>query len=816
MTHPLRGLRPHPIFPGLLAAVLVPLAAFTADFYVSPSGHDRAAGTLADPFPSPNHARLAARSIAGRQPVTVHLLAGTHYLADTLVLTAADSGTRDAPVVWQAAEGQTAVLSGGTPLNPRWEPFRDGILRTAVPKGIAMDQLFADGQRLPMARYPNFHADTRPFHGFDPDAIAPERVARWADPSGGFLHALHRHEWGGFHFRILGRNPDDTLRLEGGWQNNRRLGLHPRFRMVENIFEELDAPGEWFHDPAADLLYLRPPTRLDPHQTRFETARLAHLVELRGTPERPVRFITLRNLTFRHTARTFMETREPLLRSDWTIYRGGALLFEGTEDCAVEDAFFDTVGGNAVFVSRYNRRTVVRGCHIANAGANGVAFVGDPRAVCNPLFEYGERQRFADLDLTPGPLTPDYPADGLVEDCLIYRTGQIEKQTAPIQIAMARDITVRHCSLYDVPRAGINIGDGCWGGHVIEFCDVFNTVLETGDHGSFNSWGRDRYWELEDLDANTLAASPHPQLPFLDAVRPVILRNNRWRCDHGWDIDLDDGSSNYQIRDNLCLSGGIKLREGFGRLCENNVMVANSFHPHVWYRGSGDIFRRNIVFDTYKPIRVPTPWGDESDFNLLHTPGRNTPLPATNLQAQSGRDASSILADARFLDPERGDYRVHPDSPALTLGFRNFPMDRFGVRRPNLRAIASTPELPAARAAQFAAAPEAALRHVWMGATLKSLAGPEEASSVGVSVEVGGVIVLEVPPDSPAARAGFLPFDLIQSFRWKPVRTLEELATLLRQATGAAEVGVRRRQRGLSLHLDSPITPSVPLPQAQP
>jgi hypothetical protein len=61
---------------------------------------------------------------------------------------------------------------------------------------------------------------------------------------------------------------------------------------------------------------------------------------------------------------------------------------------------------------------------------------------------------------------------------------------------MAQDITVRHCSIYDVPRAGINIGDGCWGGHVIEFCDIFDTVKETGDHGSFNSWGRDRYWGL--------------------------------------------------------------------------------------------------------------------------------------------------------------------------------------------------------------------------------------------------------------------------------------------------------------------------------
>lgn len=130
---------------------------------------------------------------------------------------------------------------------------------------------------------------------------------------------------------------------------------------------------------------------------------------------------------------------------------------------------------------------------------------------------------------------------------------------------------------------------------MIEWNDVFDTVLETSDHGSFNSWGRDRYWELEDVDFNMLNpptnGSARSELPILDAVKPTVIRNNRWRCDHGWDIDLDDGSSNYHIVNNLCLSGGIKLREGFYRVCENNIIVNNSFHPHVWYKGSQDVFR---------------------------------------------------------------------------------------------------------------------------------------------------------------------------------------------------------------------------------
>ena len=48
-----------------------------------------------------------------------------------------------------------------------------------------------------------------------------------------------------------------------------------------------------------------------------------------------------------------------------------------------------------------------------------------------------------------------------------------------------------------------------------------------------------------------------------DAVRTTIIHNNRFRCDRGWDIDLDDGSSNYHIYNNLCLNGCIKIRVGF-------------------------------------------------------------------------------------------------------------------------------------------------------------------------------------------------------------------------------------------------------------
>ena len=87
------------------------------------------------------------------------------------------------------------------------------------------------------------------------------------------------------------------------------------------------------------------------------------------------------------------------------------------------------------------------------------------------------------------------------------------------------------------------------------------------------------------------------------------------------------------------------------------------------------------------------PWGQEFDNNLMHKEGA-TNATATRLQKQSGRDEHSIVADAQFVDPAQGDYRVKEESPALSLGFVNFPMDRFGVQRPALKALARTPVLP--------------------------------------------------------------------------------------------------------------------------
>ena len=782
-----------------------------AEFYVSPAGDDGNSGTRREPFATLERARDAARGIRG-EPITVYLRGGTHYLKEPLVFRPSDSGTRDAPVTYTAFPGEKPMVSGGELLHLDWTPLENGVLRARVEEGFSTDQLFVDGRRQNMARYPDFDPGAQYFNGSAADCISRERAARWSDPRGGYFHAMHGSHWGDMHYLITGKDARGNVLYDGGWQNNRRSSPHAKHRFVENIFEELDAPGEWFLDRKKKLLFFYPPKGVDLALAKVEAVRLEQLFEFRGSKKEPLRFVVLRGLTLIHTARTFMKNREPLLRSDWTIWRGGAVFIRGGEDCRLEDLTIRQVGSNAVFVSDYNRRITIKGCEITQAGASSVSFVGSPRALRSPLFNYAQTNTFEEMDRTPGPRSGEYPAQCRVDDCLLTLNGRFEKQTAAVNICMAEGITISRSSIYDVPRAGINICDGAFGGHVIEHCDVFDTVKETGNHGSFNSWGRDRFWHPDRQKTEGWLAR-EPGMARWDARKTTIIRHNRWRCDLGWDIDLDDGSSNYHIHDNLCLSGGIKLREGYHRIVENNVLVNNTFHPHVWYRNCDTVFRRNIVFAPYAPAGMKTEnYGRGIDQNFLHVEGdRTTPAEALQKTTHAGR--RSLSGDALFVDEAACDYRVKAGSPALRVGFRNFPMDGFGVVSERLRRIARQPVLPGSLEeasivnrgwgqSKVFSPHKKSLKTRFLGAIIRNVQTEGDRSAAGLD-SIRGVLVERVDPDPPAARLGLRAEDVILAFQG-PVKDVRELARQFGTLDVHKEVTltVWRRQEKITLQGD--------------
>ncbi|MBO9728732.1 MAG: right-handed parallel beta-helix repeat-containing protein [Chitinophaga sp.] len=745
--------------------------------HVSVTGNDRQPGTAAKPLKTVHRAvELAMKK--KNEPVTVWLHGGTYYLDQPLILQAANMACKRLDInAWQQEE---VFISAGRQLSLDWKPWKNGIYVATVPAGVTFERLFVNGRLQVLARYPDYDSTAKVFHGTAADALS--RARKWQHPENGYVHALHAYDWGGFHYRITGKK--DTLTLEGGWQNNRPNVMHPEYRFVENNLEELDVAGEWFLDNNTRQLYYYPSGDIQLQQARIEVAHLKNSIVLKGSAAAPVKNVTLRGLHFIHNERTFMDTREPLLRSDWTIYRGGAVLLDGTENCRVMDCSFSYLGGNAIMLSNYNVHDTISGCYLHHLGASAVCFVGDVKAVRSPDFRYEDFTPYRQLDKTPGPASNNYPRECVVTNSLIHHVGDIEKQATGVEITISSGITVSHNSIYNTPRAGINIGDGCFGGHVLAYNDVFNTVMETGDHGAFNSWGRDRYWAPDRGYMDSLVAV-HPELIKLDAQETTTIRNNRFRCDHGWDIDLDDGSSNYHIYNNVCLNGGLKLREGFQRIVENNIMINNSFHPHVWFKNSGDVFAHNIVTRRYAPIEIKA-WGREVDYNLF-------PDAAALQEAQAqNTDAHSIAGDPQFLDAATGNYQVAKTSPAFKIGFQNIPMDSFGVMKPALRKIALQPEIPVFLNLSRADAGTTTNTSIveLLGGKIKSIEGLGERSAYGLADE-SGALVLSAGENTLLSSSGIKTKDVIIAADGKPVKTAADLQDIVKAAAWKSSIPVK-------------------------
>ena len=683
---------------------------------------------------------------AVRDGDAVELAPGVYHIESPIQLTALHAVT---------ITGQGAVFSGSTYAHVEWKRADTDIYAAELGCKASPDAVAIGGRHFRMARYPHYDDNIHPMGGYAADCL--EFAARAGKPEGAYLHAMHSHMWGDMHYLIVGLDAQGKPQLEGGWQNNRQMGIHGEYRYVENLREALGADGEFYYDAERQVLYVCSIT--EPCQ---DVELIINPYILRALD---CSALTLEGITFCNTARTFMADYEPLGRSDWSIHRGGALYFERCRQIGIRDCELRNIGGNAVFANGNVERVSIERCHFHDIGASCVCMVGHSSCLRYSFDNYDQQNRVEDLEAS-GPIGMEYVRDCRVEDCLMYDFGLVEKQCAGVQISMAARIHVAHCTMYDCPRAAINIGENSFGGHVIEHCDVFNTVLETGDHGAFNSWGRDRFWSETQLEP-----SAREELALKDSCEPVRICDNRMRCDHGWDIDLDDGSSNYIIERNLCLNGGIKLREGFKRVCRNNITVNNTIHPHVWFEGSDDVVEHNILFAPYKPIGMKFAWGRSVDRNILYIPGAAC-AHAHELSDLSGQDAHSLKLDIEFTDAPNGNYTLSTEQCAQT-GFENLTQD-YGVRSEKLKRLARACPLPVPVAYRDVTGNSVVIS----GARMKDVETDGEMSAFATAGHTG-VLILEVEVYSQWFAEGMRADRVIISANGRAVSNTRELKKLL-------------------------------------
>jgi hypothetical protein len=706
-------------------------------FFVSVHGDDANPGTESRPFATLARAQRAVRLVSRKSPIQVRIRAGTYYLESTLRFEPPDSGGPEAPVTWEAVAGETVTLSAGRRLNCRWVPHAHGIMKTQVPAGLDFTQLFVNGKRQIRARFPSYDATDPGRSGYLTAAAAVSNDARnpapgpnedmtfsgeasrgvcfdpatftgktWSNPRGAQIHIFQQAYWGNLQWEIqhIDFGTHTIWFGAGGQQIGAKWDRHParvgegsRF-FIDNVFEELDAPGEWFLNTDSYTLYYYPPPPVDLRTALIEVPLHASVIRFAGSQQLPVHDITIRGVRFAHSASTYMDRYDVPSLSDWSIHRGGAVFSEGAWRCSIENCWFDAVGGNGVFVNNYNREFVVSGCKFTESGDSAICFVGD-------------------LEQTNGTQRA-FPCECRAANNLVHDCGFFGKQVAAVYVSRAKRITVSHNTVYNMPRAAFCIGDATWGGHIVEFNETHDTVRETSDHGPLNAWGRDRAWSLAQSHAPyTADRSIDAWDALVDAMEPVIVRNNFFNEKSGWGYDLDDGASNYKICNNIAIGGvSFKWREGAYREVCNNIWYKTRVAPcfHVGNNDNHDRYYNNItVMDPggaqwpegwpwwpqmfHSVIAPPAegPWFAEIDRNLFWSEHGEFQSVVDQLRSESGKrnprrydlagwqalgwDRNSVFADPLFVDPANRDFRVKPESPALRLGFTNFEMGGWGI-----------------------------------------------------------------------------------------------------------------------------------------
>jgi hypothetical protein len=742
----------------LLASCSLPVKATAADLYVAADGNDNNAGTITAPFRTLDKARAQVRTLLtdASGPIHVWVRGGTYYLSSPLTFDSSDSGTSTAPVTYSSYKDEKVILSGGFKVTSDWSRHTGHIMKTHIGAGKDVDLLFLDGKQQIMARYPNFDSSKVYLDGYASDAINPARAARWANPSTGYIRSLHFSMWGGNDYKITGKDADNKVQYNWVGDNNRGDGMHGNYRMVENIFEELDSPGEWFYNRNSGDLYFYPPNGTNLKSSTVEMACLEELIKVVGNSSGKVKYLTFSGFTLTHVKRTlFSRPYEGLLRGDWAIARAGTLYIQNAENITVKNCTFDQVGGNGVFISGYNRDHVIDNNAFIDTGATCVQVVGQMSACRYPSTWSNHHTDITDM--TAGPATDDYPKNITVRNNYMFNMGRFEKQSAGVNISMSQAVAVQHNTIHRSPRSGVNINDGTFGGHLIEYNDVFDCVRESGDHGPFNSWGRDRFWSYKGFDTNGNQGEAKYPFRQLDAWKTTVIRNNRFHYSsvHEWGIDLDDGSSNYQIYNNLCLNTGFKLREGFDRHVYNNIIVNERANIHCTYEKANNNIEKNVIINETPIAFANSDPGREVrgqshfDYNIYWNDGQPVNLPPD--WKSFGFDTHCIIADPEFKNPAANDYTVTNAAVLQQSGFVNFPMDQFG--KPGC----PTPSPISSSMGSTAANDSESL----MGATITSVDAARQ--SVAGLPDLNGVFFSAVPTDSYAYQQGFRTNDVIRS-----------------------------------------------------
>jgi hypothetical protein len=707
----------------MLAGLLLPApgigrADAAADFHVAPDGDDRHPGTLEQPFATLVRARDAVRALkqsGEARDILVWLRGGTYRVTETTVFSREDSAPDGHTVTYAAHPGERPVLSAAVPIRG-WtkveEPpdelpaaARGKLWSAPMPEGLRpFFTLYHSAGRLPRARGPGFTPTDKAasWHREDQQTVRfpPGALRAWENLPQIELVLITAAPWT---MNILPLESVDESAglartvLPATYAPTRPIfGHFPESAWIENTLAVLDAPGEWVLDAAQRRIYLWPdgdaPGDDIVAPALTEIIRIEGDIDYDGPADQPVKGLVFRGITFTQADRfTWEKDRQGLgLQHDWEMFdRPTAMLrMRGTEQCVVEECRFMHSGATAIRLDLHAQHNRINRNTIEHVGGVGILLAGY------------------------GPGAKDVNRNNEVTRNHIHHVGQIYWHSPAIFVWQSGENLIGNNLLHHTPYSGIVVSG--------------RIILDRSGKGECSRTVR---WKEVDQVLPSLPANWEAREPLLHARRNRIYRNE---IHHAVEV-MTDGNAIYIsgagrkniVRENYIhtcpsrhFAEGIRCDDDqFETVIDRNILwrlgglatyICIKGRNHVTHnilaeplnpptRGmlsleppkgdpiDGSVIQRNLFYTTRKDDRIVFQGTNyygrhallsecDADRNLYF----NTADPdwgrAHIADGHSrGSEMNSLVADPLFEDPENGDFRIKPGSPALTIGFE--PMD---------------------------------------------------------------------------------------------------------------------------------------------
>lgn len=682
--------------------ILAPLALFLLFYniasakqltlYVSPAGDNGNTGlTIDEPLKDIQQAldKVPGLRKKGNDTLMIRLLEGTYFLSDPLKIRPRHSGTAKAPVIVHAWAGDKVVISGGIEING-WERTPEGWWKTRLPEGQPgygdFRQIYMDGQLRCRARIPNegfkivagfpegtpktvgYHTDCQSFE-FAPGDIDPD----WKNL--GDVEVIVYHFWTDSHLPILSVDTNTnivTFRHKAGKVFTDDFTEDGARYIVENVFEGLDAPGEWYFDRPSRELYYYPFPEENIRHTTCIIPVTERLVDIQGDPLRLdfVSGIKFENITFEFS--DFVLPEGSSNDGQGAMEISAAVRLEGARHCSFVNCEFRNLSNWAVEILNGSNYNYFKRNKIHHVSAGGIRVNGGDEK-SHPL------ERTGHMEIT---------------DNEIANYGQVYPSAVGILLMQTHSNEVSHNHIHHGYYTAISVG---WEWGYQRSISRDNRI----GHNHIHDIGQGL---LSDMGAiYTLGVSPGTVI-FNNLIHDIEA--NRYG---GWGIYNDEGSSYILVENNVVYntkfsgynvnsSKAITVRNNIFALGRLNQLSRNQMEEHQSF-----YFENNIVYWKEGEL-LDGRWEDqpytfyfrskrqeevtstfEMNYNLFFNPGlKREEIDFSGKDfgewQKSGKDTHSLYADPLFKDPAHGDFNLLPDSPAFKLGFKPINMINVGPR----------------------------------------------------------------------------------------------------------------------------------------